>query len=119
MDSVNARGRTVLCRADDVPDGGALGIEGRTPGDPGVIIVRRGARIAAYRNDCPHAHLPLDLVPGRLMARDGHHLLCANHGALFEPETGLCVRGPCAGRRLARVGAEVREGAVVVRAGRA
>lgn len=116
---MSARPGTVLCRTDDVPDGGALGIEGGGPGDPGVIVVRRGARIDAYRNDCPHARLPLDLVPGRLMARDGRHLLCANHGALFEPETGLCVRGPCVGRRLARVGAEVRDGAVVVRAGRA
>lgn len=115
---MSPRPGTVLCRTDDVPDGGALGIGGTSPGDPGLIVVRRGERIAVWRNDCPHANLPLDLVPGRLMARDGRHLLCANHGALFEPDTGLCVRGPCAGRHLERVDAGVREGAVVLRGGR-
>jgi nitrite reductase/ring-hydroxylating ferredoxin subunit len=27
-------------------------------------------------------------------------LVCANHGAKFEPHTGVCVGGPCVGKRL-------------------
>lgn len=30
----------------------------------------------------------------------GDRIVCAAHGALFEPDTGLCVQGPCLGQRL-------------------
>ena len=42
-------------------------------------------------------------------------LVCAAHGALYEPDTGRCVAGPCLGARL--VGLRVREredGAIAV-----
>jgi nitrite reductase/ring-hydroxylating ferredoxin subunit len=31
------------------------------------------------------------------------HFLCIHHGALFEPATGRCVRGPCDGDALRRL----------------
>ena len=94
----------------DIPDGGACVLDGPAAADPGTIVTRAGNRVTAFRNDCPHAHLPLDLIPGRVMARDGQHLLCANHGALFRTTDGLCVRGPCRGRRLTRLGVAVADG---------
>ena len=94
----------------DIPDGGARVLDGPDPAGPGAIVTRAGRRVHAFRNDCPHAHLPLDLIPGRVMARDGRHLLCANHGALFRLTDGLCVHGPCRGRRLARLGVTVAGG---------
>jgi nitrite reductase/ring-hydroxylating ferredoxin subunit len=30
-------------------------------------------------------------------------ILCASHGALFERDGGLCIAGPCAGKRLIAV----------------
>ncbi len=98
-----------------IPDGGACVLSSSDPADPGLIVTRSGSRVDAFRNDCPHAHLPLDLIPGRVMARDGQHLLCANHGALFRMSDGLCVRGPCRGRHLARCAIRVAEGRVWVR----
>lgn len=34
------------------------------------------------------------------MALDGFHLLCGTHGALFRPQDGYCVSGPCVGDSL-------------------
>jgi nitrite reductase/ring-hydroxylating ferredoxin subunit len=34
---------------------------------------------------------------------DGHHLQCATHGALFDPLSGVCISGPCAGDALQRL----------------
>ena len=90
-----------ICLLKDVPDKKALSF--KIPGkkhDPGIIVVRRGNKAHAFLNNCPHANLPLDLFEGRVIARDGYHLLCANHAALFDPETGKCVAGPCAGEKL-------------------
>jgi nitrite reductase/ring-hydroxylating ferredoxin subunit len=36
----------------------------------------------------------------RYFTRDGRHLLCSGHAALFRPQDGECVAGPCAGDRL-------------------
>ena len=34
------------------------------------------------------------------LTRDGSLILCGWHGAVFEPLSGACVGGPCAGARL-------------------
>jgi len=64
------------------------------------LLVRKLGELRAYANVCPHARHALDFPPGRFLAPDGEHLRCASHGALFEPLTGACVLGPCAGRAL-------------------
>lgn len=33
--------------------------------------------------------------------------MCHAHGARFEPDTGLCVQGPCRGQYLQRVNLEI------------
>jgi nitrite reductase/ring-hydroxylating ferredoxin subunit len=42
----------------------------------------------------------LALELDRYLTPDGELILCGWHGAVFEPLTGLCVGGPCAGGRL-------------------
>jgi nitrite reductase/ring-hydroxylating ferredoxin subunit len=36
----------------------------------------------------------LDLIEGKVQSKN-NDLLCANHGAKFNPETGECMKGPC------------------------
>lgn len=67
----------------------------------------------AFLNVCPHRGQPVDLGDGRLFLPDGN-LECQAHGAVFDPATGACVRGPCAGDRLRALRVEVRAGAVFV-----
>jgi nitrite reductase/ring-hydroxylating ferredoxin subunit len=35
--------------------------------------------------------------------------MCATHGAIYEPDTGKCVGGPCRGARLRQVQVEERD----------
>src|SRR4051812_16872761 len=65
--------------------------------------------IIAYENVCRHLPLPLDYADNRFFSRDGQHLLCQNHGAIFEPLTGLCVRGPCEGANLKKIKVTIRD----------
>jgi nitrite reductase/ring-hydroxylating ferredoxin subunit len=71
-----------------------------------------GAGAVAYVNSCPHIGLPLDLKPGTMFNPDIGYFICSTHGALFEPDSGLCVGGPCVGRHLVPV-AITREGDVI------
>jgi nitrite reductase/ring-hydroxylating ferredoxin subunit len=81
----------------------------------GFVIEHAGA-YHAYVNRCPHVGTPLDLWPNEFFGEDGTTLVCSTHGAVFEPGTGRCIAGPCAGDAL--TGLDVaREGdTIVVRA---
>lgn len=107
-----------LCRVDEIPDPGARGFT--IEDDAGrreLFVVRQGSCIYAYENACPHIGTPLDFLPDRFLTRDGRHLLCSTHGAVFEIATGRCLHGPCKGKALTAVAVEVRAGEIVLRAG--
>jgi len=94
----------VLCRAEDIAEGSGRGFEfGAGRERTGIFVIRWRGEWRAYRNACPHAGSPLDWQPDRFFTRDGRFLLCATHGARFEPGDGRCISGPCAGRGLTPV----------------
>lgn len=113
--------RHTLCRLDDIPDGGAIGVPAAASGGgahaPGLIVVRLGDTVRVYENACPHIGTPLDWVAGKFFSHDGRHLICATHGATFEPASGLCVSGPCRGDRLTALPSGVDDGGVWVERG--
>lgn len=62
-----------------------------------AFVIRYRERVYAYLNRCAHRSTELDWVPGRFFDRDVRYLMCATHGALYEPQTGGCAGGPCGG----------------------
>jgi nitrite reductase/ring-hydroxylating ferredoxin subunit len=91
----------VLCALADLADPGTRSFQVGS-GDWALagFIVRQGDRLHAYLNRCPHAGHSLNLLPHRFLNADATLLLCTSHGALFAPESGECVAGPCLGSRL-------------------
>ena len=69
------------------------------PGGTQAFAVRWQGSVHGYLNQCPHAGGPLDFE-GQVLESSGRFLMCARHGAIFEPDTGKCVGGPCRGARL-------------------
>jgi len=107
-----------VCRLDDLEDPGAKGFlvgDGDWPFRG--FVVRHDDGISAYANICPHARHPLDMLPDEFLARNGSMIRCSSHGALFKPENGECVVGPCVGASLLSLDVRVDDGgAVLVRA---
>lgn len=76
-----------------------------------AILTRLDGEVAGWINRCMHfTHIRLDKGSGA-PKRDGE-IICANHGAYFEDDTGYCTFGPCEGAYLDEVDVEVREDAV-------
>jgi nitrite reductase/ring-hydroxylating ferredoxin subunit len=77
-----------------------------------AILVRLAdGHVAAWLNYCQHfTHISLDKGSGAPM-RDGE-LVCANHGAYFEADTGYCTFGPCEGAYLNELAVTVDDGDV-------
>jgi len=96
---------------DEIADGAARGFTvGTAPSRVRIFAVRRGDAIHAYVNRCPHVGTPLDWSPDEFLDRDGRHIVCATHGALFRVDDGFCVAGPCSGDRLEPFPVAVRDG---------
>jgi len=95
-----------LCRlpVDALSPGRSAKLTLRCHGKPVEgFVVNHGGRFYAYVNRCAHVGTPLDIWPNEFFTEDGHHLICATHGATYLPETGECVAGPCQGASLTRL----------------
>jgi len=103
-----------LCRADELPERGlAVGFD--------VLLWRQPARgfalrfdgqVVAYLNRCAHVPTEMDWQPGQFLDADQRYIICSVHGATYEPRTGRCVGGPCAGGRLMTIDVRERDGQV-------
>ena len=59
-----------------------------------AFAVRYQGQVHAYINRCSHVALELDWQPGKVFDASGCYLVCANHGAIFAPDSGACLGGP-------------------------
>jgi nitrite reductase/ring-hydroxylating ferredoxin subunit len=90
-----------LCALADLPDPGArnfvLEIGGRRFHG---FVVRHGKAVTGFVDACPHMGLPLAKRLDDYLTEDGALIECDWHGALFRPDDGVCVGGPCIGAAL-------------------
>jgi nitrite reductase/ring-hydroxylating ferredoxin subunit len=84
-------------RTTDIPENGSKGFE--CNGEK-YFAVKKQNNIYIYKNSCPHIGIALDWVEDKFLDPSCTMIQCANHGALFVIENGLCVAGPCSGRKL-------------------
>jgi nitrite reductase/ring-hydroxylating ferredoxin subunit len=102
----------VLCRFDDIPDGGAISVDVESAtGGFSLVLTRLGTTVHAFHNECPHAGRRLDWAPGKFLMEAGM-LICAAHGAAFLRDSGACIGGPCRGQGLRSVPVVVEGGNV-------
>lgn len=78
-----------------------------------AILVNYKGNIFAYVNRCCHIPMSMDWVDNRFFTEDKRYLICANHGATYEPATGECVWGPCVGAFLRGVPLDVSRGKIL------
>ena len=79
-----------------------------------IATASPGGTYHAYLNSCPHVGTPLDLWENEFLSEDGRVLICATHGAVFDPPTGRCIAGPCAGDALTALPLRLEGGSVIV-----
>lgn len=73
---------------DEVPEMGALGVEG--PGGQSICLVRFEGQVSAFVDECTHQAFPLSLGE----VRPDRTLECVWHGARFDCLTGAVKRDP-------------------------
>lgn len=107
-----------LCRIDEIGEEGREAIAAGADGEPTyVALFRRGGRVLAYHNVCPHAGRALNWAPDRFLFTPAGHLVCTAHGATFVLESGMCILGPCMGASLEPFPIRIADGKVYAAAG--
>jgi nitrite reductase/ring-hydroxylating ferredoxin subunit len=91
-----------ICMISDLNDPGAKGFAVMHRGQliEGIVVHWQG-HWYGYRNVCPHTGVNLDWLPDQFFDLQQRYLHCSLHGALFKPDNGYCVHGPCASESLA------------------
>ncbi len=88
-----------LCNSQHLLDGGqAVPFDVQYAGQTCRAFAIRFEGVAhAYLNRCAHVAMEMDWQPNRFFDDTGQWLLCATHGAAYQPATGACAGGPCTG----------------------
>ena len=102
-----ARG-TVLCRLEEIPDGGGRVLAfGEGPKPLRILLLRSGARVNGWHNRCPHFGMPLAVKDEWLIVAPHESLKCNVHYARFRWADGVCDDGECLGEQLDAIAVEV------------
>jgi len=102
MDQAGSAAPVPICASEQVVEGGkgvrfpvqAFGAKATG------FVVRYGGQAYAYLNRCAHVPIELDWAEGEFFESSGLYLMCATHGAIYNPDSGYCAGGPCKGARL-------------------
>ena len=91
----------LVCRLSELADIQAISRE-LTVGERkfSVIVCRDNNAVRVFLNSCPHTGVRLEWRENDFMDGSGKYLMCSMHGALFQPNDGVCVEGPCVGDSL-------------------
>lgn len=103
-----------ICTSDALQEGGAgVRFALRTAMGEGTgFVVRYQGQVRGFVNQCRHVPTELDWVPGQFFDDSGLYLVCATHGARYDPIHGSCVSGPCHGKALYSLQVHERDGQI-------
>lgn len=91
-----------LCAASDLAERGQAQVFDvqlwRQPAR--AFALRFDGKVVGYLNRCAHVPTEMDWQAGQFLDQDKRWIICAIHGAAYEPANGVCVGGPCRGKRL-------------------
>lgn len=94
-----------VCASADLSDKGkgvrfSVTVSGE---DATGFVVRHHGVVQGYLNRCAHVPVELDWNEGEFFESSGVYLVCSVHGAMYTPEAGRCIFGPCRGKQLRKL----------------
>jgi len=103
-----------LCAGDALTERGrGVGFDVLLWGKPARgFALRFEGRAVAYLNRCAHVPTELDWQEGEFLDHDRRFIICAVHGATYDPRSGRCVMGVCGRFGLTPIQVEERDGQV-------
>lgn len=108
----------MICRSEALTEGGEgvrFEVARHGKAEPAFLIRWQG-QARAFFNRCGHIPVELDYQPGQFFDFSGRYLICATHGALYDPASGACRGGRCNGVGLEPIAVVERDGGIYLQA---
>ena len=100
-----------ICAGAQLGEGSTLKF--RLPGmEDEAFLLRLNGEVHAFVNLCPHWGVPLDQADNRFFEPRAGRIICRNHGAEFDPQSGRCLAGPADGDCLHRLRVQEHGGTI-------
>ena len=104
-----------LCRTEELPDPGAQAFEiSHNDSLLEIFVLHWRDGWYVYKNQCPHTGVNLNWLPHQFFDTESEFVQCSVHGALFKPDSGLCIHGPCVGEALQQFRCRIENGMVLI-----
>jgi nitrite reductase/ring-hydroxylating ferredoxin subunit len=100
-----------LISVDEIKEGSSKSIEHQ---NFYLFAVKKNDQVYLYRNQCPHLGTPLEWEEDKFLDDDNELIRCSTHGALFSIDEGLCLVGPCKGKKIQKIPFVIIRGRVSV-----
>jgi len=99
-----------ICHKEDIPENNSKGfsLEARS-GELVFFVVRQNNSYFAYVNSCPHTNINLEWESDQFLDNNDELIQCSLHSAKFNIEDGLCIFGPCLGKKLKSLKIRIEE----------
>lgn len=68
-----------------------------------IFVVYFEGKFHGYINQCQHLPVELDWDEAHYFDETEKFLICATHGAVYDPKTGHCLSGPCKSKYLKKL----------------
>lgn len=107
---------SVILNSADLLEGGKglrFSLAAAGPHVTGFVIRFRGLPYA-YVNQCAHVSVELDWNEGDFFTAQQDYLVCSTHGALYRPDNGFCIMGPCKGKSLKPLSLIEQNGQIII-----
>jgi len=77
-----------------------------------AFALRIDGHVVGYLNRCVHVPTEMDWQEGEFLDGERRWIVCALHGAHYDPASGQCIAGPGCGGRLTALACVERDGRV-------
>lgn len=67
------------------------------------FVIKKNNQFFVYLNECQHLDVELDWQENDFFDEEKKYIVCATHGAMYDPNSGLCISGPCMGAYLKKI----------------
>ena len=97
----NSKKKVLACSLEELKKSTCLGVQLKPENsDIQCFLVYYENTVYSYLNSCPHTGINLEWMPNQFLDTTNNFIQCSTHGALFNIENGVCLRGPCVGDQL-------------------